>query len=72
MRHNPQPKRKNMPLTNRPPYREIISRAAQLARAFRERSLPVVLVNVRGAAPGRTDAERFNLSRPGDWSDLGS
>ena len=52
------------------PIDEIISRAAQLARAFRERSLPVVLVNVRGAAPGRTDAEKFNLSRPDDWSDL--
>ena len=52
------------------PIDEIVSRAAQLARAFRERSLPVVLVNVRGVAPGRTDAERPNLSRPGDWSDL--
>lgn len=52
------------------PIGEIVGRAAQLARAFRERSLPVVLVNVRGAAPGRTDAERFNLSRPADWSDL--
>jgi nicotinamidase-related amidase len=52
------------------PIGEIVGRAAQLARAFRERSQPVVLVNVRGAAPGRTDAERFNLSRPADWSDL--
>jgi nicotinamidase-related amidase len=52
------------------PIGEIISRAAQLARLFRERSLPVVLVNVRGVAPGRTDAERPNLSRPDDWSDL--
>ncbi len=38
------------------PAGEIIGRAAQLARAFRERSLPVVLVNVTGRAPGRTDA----------------
>jgi nicotinamidase-related amidase len=52
------------------PIGEVIGRAAQLARVFRERSLPVVLVNVRGAAPGRTDAERFDLSRPDDWSDL--
>ena len=52
------------------PIGEIVSRAAQLARAFRERNRSVVLVNVRGAAPGRTDAERFNLSRPADWSDL--
>jgi nicotinamidase-related amidase len=38
------------------PAAEIIGRAAQLARTFRERDLPVVLVNVTGAAPGRTDA----------------
>ena len=38
------------------PAAEIIGRAAQLARAFRERGLPVVLVNVTGMAPGRTDA----------------
>jgi nicotinamidase-related amidase len=52
------------------PIDEIIRRAAALARAFRERSMPVVLVNVRGVAPGRTDAERPNLTRPDDWSDL--
>jgi nicotinamidase-related amidase len=52
------------------PIGEIVGRAGQLANAFRERGLPVVLVNVRGAAPGRIDAERFNLSRPADWSDL--
>jgi len=52
------------------PIGEIIGRVAQLARAFRERNMHVVLVNVRGAAPGRTDAERYDLSRPSDWSDL--
>ena len=31
---------------------EIVARAARLARAFRERGLPVVLVNVTAAAPG--------------------
>jgi nicotinamidase-related amidase len=49
---------------------QIISRAAQLARAFRERSLPVVLVNVTGSAPGRTDAGSPKLSRPADWTEL--
>jgi nicotinamidase-related amidase len=34
------------------PAGEIVGRAAQLARAFRERGLPIVLVNVAGAAPG--------------------
>ena len=53
------------------PVGEIIGRTAQLARAFRERGLPVVLVNVTGVAPGRTDAGRFNLaSLPADWTEL--
>jgi nicotinamidase-related amidase len=38
------------------PASELIGRTAQLARTFRERGLPVVLVNVTGRAPGRTDA----------------
>jgi len=52
------------------PAGEIIGRAAQLARAFRERGLPVVLVNVTGAAPGRTDAGSPKLSFPADWTEL--
>jgi nicotinamidase-related amidase len=52
------------------PAGEIIGRSAQLARAFRERGLPVVLVNVTGAAPGRTDAGRPKLSFPPDWTEL--
>jgi nicotinamidase-related amidase len=52
------------------PAGEIIARAARLARAFRERGLPVVLVNVAGAAPGRTDAGMPKFSRPADWSEL--
>src|SRR5580658_10193005 len=52
------------------PASEVIGRAAQLARAFRERGLPVVLVNVTGAAPGRTDAGPRNFSFPADWTEL--
>jgi nicotinamidase-related amidase len=52
------------------PAGEIIGRAAQLARAFRERSLPVVLVNVAGRAPGRTDAGTPTFSFPADWTEL--
>jgi nicotinamidase-related amidase len=53
------------------PISEIVERTAQLARAFRERALPVVLVNVIAAAPGRTDAGARNLSSlPADWSEL--
>ena len=53
------------------PVDEIIVRTAQLARAFRKRGLPVVLVNVTDAAPGRTDAGPRNLSSfPADWTEL--
>ena len=52
------------------PAGEIISRTAQLARAFRERGLPVVLVNVSGRAPGRTEAGAPKLSFPPDWTEL--
>jgi nicotinamidase-related amidase len=53
------------------PAAEIVARAAQLARAFRQRGLPVVLVNVTGGAPGRTDAGPLNLSSlPPGWADL--
>jgi nicotinamidase-related amidase len=52
------------------PASEIIDRSAQLARAFRERGLPVVLVNVSGAAPGRTDAGSPRFSFPADWTEL--
>ncbi len=52
------------------PAAEIVGRAAQLARAFRKRGLPVVLVNVTGRAPGRTDAGPPKFSFPPDWSEL--
>jgi nicotinamidase-related amidase len=52
------------------PTAEIVARAGRLAKAFRKRDLPVVLVNVSGSAPGRTDAGPRNLSFPPDWTDL--
>jgi len=52
------------------PAGEIVGRAAQLARAFHERGLPVVLVNVAGRAPGRTDAGAPKFSFPPDWTEL--
>lgn len=54
-----------------PPANEIIGRVVHLARVFRDRGLPVVLVNVTGVAPGRTDAGPRNLSSlPADWTEL--
>ena len=47
------------------PMNVIVGRAAQLARAFRERGLPVVLVNVTGMAPGRTEVGRPKFAFPG-------
>jgi nicotinamidase-related amidase len=52
------------------PTAEIVDRAAQLARTFRERGLPVVLVNVIARAPGRADASWPRSSFPPDWADL--
>jgi nicotinamidase-related amidase len=52
------------------PISEILDRTAQLTRAFRERSLPVVLVNVSGVAPGRTDAGPRNFTFPPDWTEF--
>ena len=52
------------------PIDGIIERSAQLTRAFRERGLPVVLVNVAGGAPGRTDVARPRMSIPPDFIEL--
>lgn len=52
------------------PAQEVVARSAQLARAFRERGLPVVLVNVAGRAPGRTDARPPQMALPPDWAEL--
>lgn len=58
----------NLPTVH--PTAEIVDRSAQLARRFRERGLPVVLVNVTGGAPGRTDSARPRISFPEDWTEL--
>ena len=48
----------------------VVDRTARLARAFREKNLPVVLVNVAGRAPGRTDTGAPKFAFPPDWTDL--
>ena len=52
------------------PASDIVARASRLAHAFREQHQPVVLVNVSGRAPGRTDAGLPKLAFPADWSEL--
>jgi nicotinamidase-related amidase len=49
---------------------EVVARAAALASAFRRHSLPVVLVNVAGGAPGRTEQAPPGGARPDDWTEL--
>jgi nicotinamidase-related amidase len=52
------------------PMGDILGRARALADAFRERGLPVVLVNVAGGAPGRTEHPRPALPHSEGWTDL--
>lgn len=52
------------------PAADVITRAAQLARAFRHRKLPVVLVNVAGRAPGRVEAKLPAFAPPANFTEL--
>jgi nicotinamidase-related amidase len=52
------------------PIGEVVARTAELARTFRGKGLPVVLVNVTGRAPGRTEAGPPKFSFPPDWAEL--
>jgi nicotinamidase-related amidase len=48
---------------------EITANNAKLARAFRKRGFPVVLVNVAGRALGRIEISH-NVQLPPDWAEL--
>jgi nicotinamidase-related amidase len=52
------------------PTSEVAKQAAALADAFRRHSLPVVLVNVDGGAPGRAEQSRRVAQFPAGWTDL--
>jgi nicotinamidase-related amidase len=49
---------------------EVVERARSLAATFRRHGLPVVLVNVAGAAPGRTERPPRIDMFPEGWTDL--
>lgn len=49
---------------------DVVARASALAAAFRRHRLPVVLVNVAGGAPGRTERPRPAGPFPDGWTDL--
>ncbi|KWF82244.1 hydrolase [Burkholderia diffusa] len=52
------------------PVAPVIERTRELLNAFRSRGLPVVLVNVAGGAPGRTQQQVRLDALPADWTDL--
>ena len=52
------------------PVDGVVRNVADLAEAFRARGLPVVLVNVAGGAPGRTQQARPRPDLPPGWTDL--
>ncbi|MYV50693.1 isochorismatase family protein [Streptomyces sp. SID2888] len=49
-----------------------VKQATHLTTEFRRHGLPVVLVNVTGRAPGRTEIQRFGsiAALPSGWADL--
>ena len=49
---------------------DVVRQASALAAAFRRKGLPVVLVNVSGGAPGRTEQTPSRAGLPADWAEL--
>ena len=52
------------------PIAEVINRTCSLIEAFRLNELPVVLVNVAGGAPGRTEQPKRHQTFLEGWTDL--
>ena len=52
------------------PIEGVVKQASTLAHAFRQKSLPVVLINVDGGAPGRTEQARRAMAFPVGWTDI--
>jgi nicotinamidase-related amidase len=49
---------------------KVVKLARQMIDAFRRHHLPIVLVNVAGGAPGRTESTPRTGQLPPDWMDL--
>jgi len=49
---------------------DVVQRTRRLAQVFRQKGLPVVVVNVAGRAPGRTDAGVRAAALPEGWADV--
>ena len=52
------------------PIAEVVQRASTLAQAFRRHGLPVILVNVTGRPPGRTELTRIPRELPPGFADF--
>ena len=52
------------------PMADVVERTRALIDAFRRHGLTIVLVNVDGGAPGRTEQPRAERSFPQGWTDL--
>ena len=52
------------------PMDGVVKHARALIDVFRGQGLPVVLVNVAGGAPGRTEQRRAPQAFPDGWTDL--
>jgi nicotinamidase-related amidase len=52
------------------PIGDVVNHASALADTFRRSGLPIVLVNVAGGAPGRTEQVRRPQAFPAGWTDL--
>lgn len=52
------------------PMANVVKNASDLTAAFRRHDLPVVLVNVTGGAPGRTEQGHRSGAFPPDWTEL--
>ncbi|MGA7810181.1 isochorismatase family protein [Bradyrhizobium sp.] len=52
------------------PIGEVVKHASALADHFRQRDLPVVLVNVDAGAPGRTEQPPRVAAFPSGWTEL--
>ncbi|MYW64055.1 isochorismatase family protein [Streptomyces sp. SID8379] len=54
------------------PFAPVVERSARLAAAFRRHELPVILVNVTAAPPGRTETARVGrgTALPAGFADL--
>lgn len=52
------------------PFDGVVQNAVALAEAFRARKLPVVLINVDGRAPGRTERAGARGALPPGWTEF--